>query len=230
MFFDYKNIEIRTIGYYAAVALGDTAIADQIKAGLDPHTESAKVLFETDTPTDDQRQKAKVRNFSLFYGGGSRTLVKQGIAKDFNQGRFYVAKFHEAFPCVDRLQRMMAKRIQERGYVTTMWGRHLHVQEEHKLVNAVSQGTAAEMMRDAMRKTHRWLAEHPEYEAHMVNTVHDEIQLDVPQSEIATMSVVIPQLMDHAPISEVIPIAADCEISYTSWADKAPYEEEALAA
>jgi DNA polymerase-1 len=206
-----------------AVALRDHSLAEEFISGADPHLETARGIYGRQNISDEERQVGKVMNFSMVYGGGMPTLLRQGVAKDFPEAKRLLNAFHSARPGVGRLQRLIKARIEQRGYVTTLWGRHLHVQEDHKGLNALIQGTAAELMRDAMRKTSRWFASNPDYRSHIVNAVHDELQIDARQSEVPVLVKVIPELMDHGPISEVVPVETDVEVSTTNWAEKQPW-------
>jgi DNA polymerase I len=119
-----------------------------------------------------------------------------------------------------------------RGFIKTPWGRHLRAEEfgEHKLLNKLVQGSAADLMKEALIKVDAWLASHGTEEtdlvhSHMVNVVHDEIQLDGPEAEVDMLHRAIPRLMRNDEIHEVVPILVDHEVSTTTWAEKMPYEE-----
>jgi DNA polymerase I-like protein with 3'-5' exonuclease and polymerase domains len=61
--------------------------------------------------------------------------------------------------------------------------------------------------------------------SHLVLTVHDELVIDAVEREIPTLVEAVPRLMDYGPVSEIVPIETDCEISWSTWADKSEYEE-----
>lgn len=220
LFFDYEQIELRLLAYYM-VSLGDPSMADAIKAGKDLHTESAMAALSLPTLTDEQRQVGKTLNFSMVYGGGRPTLMRQ-LGVTFPEATELLRKFHARWPGIALVQTAIESRLRERGYITTLWGRHLHPESEHKALNALVQGCAADLMRSALVKVHEHLDSNL-MASHLVLTIHDELILDAVEAEIPYLVETVPTLMDHPPVSELVPIGTDCEISRTTWADKIPY-------
>jgi DNA polymerase I-like protein with 3'-5' exonuclease and polymerase domains len=66
--------------------------------------------------------------------------------------------------------------------------------------------------------------------SHLVNNVHDEVMIDFDRKELPLLLHEVPTLMNYLPIGAVVPIRPEPDISFTTWADKVPYTEEALAA
>lgn len=224
LFFDYEQIELRLLAYYMA-SLGEPSMAQAILDGKDLHTESAMAALGLSELTDEQRQVGKTLNFSMVYGGGRPTLMRQ-LGIEFKEAGVLLRNFHGRWPGIQLVQNAITARLQERGYITTLWGRHLHPESEHKALNALVQGCAADLMRAALVKVHRHLDSNL-MASHLVLTIHDELVLDATEHEIPYLVDVVPTLMDYSPVSEVVPIGTDCEISWTTWADKEPYEKEA---
>lgn len=224
-----EQIELRLLAYYMT-SLGDPSMAQAIWDGKDLHTESAMAALGLREVTDEQRQVGKTLNFSMVYGGGRPTLMRQ-LGISFPEAGTLLRNFHARWPGIQLVQNVIAQQIEERttptepGYITTLWGRHLHPESEHKALNALVQGCAADLMRTALVKVDEHLGERL-MASHLVNQVHDEIQIDAVASEIPYLVEVVPILMDHPPVSEVVPIGTDCEISWTTWADKEPYKRE----
>ena len=223
LFFDYEQIELRLLAYYMA-SLGDPSMATAIWDGKDLHTESAMAALGVASVTDEQRQVGKTLNFSMVYGGGRPTLMRQ-LGISFQDAGALLRNFHARWPGIQLVQNTITDRLQERGYITTLWGRHLHPESEHKALNALVQGCAADLMRAALVKVHQHLDSNL-MASHLVLTIHDELVLDATASEIPYLVQVVPTLMDYPLVSEVVPIGTDCEISWTTWADKQVYERE----
>lgn len=257
LYFDYEQIELRLLAYYMAT-LGDTSMADAIWDGKDLHTESAAAALRLPGElTDEQRQVGKTLNFSMVYGGGRPTLMRQ-LGISFQEATGLLHNFHARWPGIDIVQEAIRDQILMRafgwdsatarnnwyeaarrraarelwdtalehgGYITTLWGRHLHPESEHKALNALVQGCAADLMRAALVKVHQHLGSRL-MASHLVNQVHDELQIDAIKAEIPYLVEMVPVLMDHPPVSAVVPIGTDCEISFTTWADKQPYMKE----
>lgn len=120
------------------------------------------------------------------------------------------------------LQGVIESRLANRGYIHTLYGRHLHPESPHKAINALIQGCAADIMRHALIRVHAGLEP---YKAHMVSVIHDEIIIDAPMDEVPELTQLVPTWMDCARVSETVPIYVDVEWSTTNWAEKSAYEE-----
>jgi len=219
LFFDYKAIEVRLLAYYLAAGIGDHSLATEINNGSDPHTVTAQGLYDKENVTDEERQAGKTLNFSIIYGGGTPTIMRQ-LGVPYKEARRLLNAYHTTRPGIKQLNDAISNGLR-RGYITSLYGRRLHVQEEHKALNALIQGSAADLMRDSVVKVNKLL--YAEYATHIVNIVHDEIILDATLNEIPSLVKVIPTLMGNKMVEEFVSIETDCEISWTNWADKEAY-------
>lgn len=221
-FFDYKQIEMVLLSYYMA-KLGDRSMADVLSdERTDLHTESAAAaLGISGELSDEQRQIGKVLNFSLVYGGGRPTIMRQ-LDVTWPQAGKLLAGFHRRWPGISIVQDGIKKQVESRGYITTLWGRHLHPESPHKALNALVQGCAADLMRTSLVDVHSY-ARASGWGSHLVSTIHDEVILDVCESEYDVVASEVPRLMDHPPVSAVVPVRVDVEWSTTNWAEKGPY-------
>lgn len=228
-FFDYSQIEPRLTAYYAE-KIGHPEFANQIRAGVDSYTAVAKLITGKDVVSDEERQVWKVAYLSLMYGGGVNTLQEQfgGTKKAAREMR---DTFHDNWPAVGALQDMVLRVHAKKGHITSLHGRHLHMEQygEHKLLNKLIQGSAADIMKAAIVRVHRYLKVTEGWveplQSHMVSVVHDELIFDGPAREVAQLHSVIPDLMVDATVNETIPVLVDHEVSSTSWADKVDYDE-----
>lgn len=220
LFFDYKAIEVRLLAYYLAAAIGDSSLATEINNGADPHTVTAQGLYQSERITDDQRQVGKTLNFSIIYGGGTPTIMRQ-LGVSYKEARRLLAAYHDTRPGIKRLNETISETLQVRGYIQSLYNRRLHVTEEHKALNALIQGSAADLMRDSVCRVADYLDTN--CASHIVNIVHDEIIIDADKNEISTLVNQVPLLMGNKIVSDIVIISTDCEISWTNWAEKAEY-------
>lgn len=238
LFFDYPNIELKLLAFYLE-SLGHPSMAQTFRDGADLHRRTAAGLYAVteDAVTDAQRQVAKRVNFSIVYGGGVPTLIEQGVVPDGKAAMDLLRRYHGTWPGIGwasknrnadqgTLNWYIAKRVAERGYITTLWGRHLHPASMHKAINALCQGCAADLMKWALVRVHRELRD-GNYHSHLVNVVHDELALDSLGNEIELLVEAVPHWMTDARIAGVVPITPEPDISYSTWADKRPYEGDA---
>lgn len=219
LFADYSSIEYRLLAYYVC-GLGDDSIANEFRSGLDPHTATARVLYQKEDITDEERQSGKTFNFSTIYGGGTPTIIRQ-LGCSEAEARALLHRFHEGRPGIRALQSEVSDTLRGRGFTRTPWGRHLHSHDDHRALNSLIQGSAADLLRDAMRKTHRWLSEE-EYTSHMTVSVHDELGLDCTSEEEVSILEHLPELMGNEEIEEIVPIEIEIKRSERSWADAEP--------
>lgn len=217
LFADYSSIEYRLLAYYAA-NMGFPTLANEFKNGLDPHTETAKLILEVDEVNEAGRQVGKTFNYSSLYLGGTPTIMKQ-LKIDYREARNLLDKFHEARPEIGMLDKYIRATLEGRGYVKTIAGRRLHPLQPRLALNAVIQGSAAELMRDSLRKCHSFLS-NPSVRSHMVVSVHDEIGFDCHQDEVIWLAKALPNLMGNAKIEPTVPIEIDVSYSETTWGDK----------
>jgi DNA polymerase-1 len=248
LFYDYPSIENKLLGFYLDT-LGHPSMAEAFREGLDPHILTAAGVYGRqyddllsayeagDKEADLMRQTGKRLNYSIIFGGGIPTLVAQGVAKDSKEALDLLRKYHGTWPGIGwasknrkanegTLAYHIDKRLQARGYITTLWGRHLHPHSGHVAINALCQGCAADLMKWALIQVHRYLKAH-KFQSHLVLSVHDELTLDSVEDEIPTLVKVVPDLMTFAPVEAVVPIRPEPDISWTTWADKTPYKETA---
>jgi len=220
LFFDYKAIEVRLLAYYLASAIGDYSLATEINNGSDPHAITAQGLYQRTSITDEERQVGKTLNFSIIYGGGTPTIMRQ-LGVNYKEAKRLLTAYHETRPGIKLLNNNINEILEVRGYIKSLYGRRLHILESHKALNALIQGSAADMMRAAVVNVDNCLS--AKYATHIVNIVHDEIILDADRNEIVTIVNTIPTLMGNKTVEKFVSIETDCEISHTNWADKEPY-------
>jgi DNA polymerase-1 len=138
-------------------------------------------------------------------------------------GKKLLDNFHSTRPGIKLLRQRVIQRIDDVGYITTPWGSRLHPLEDHKSLNVLIQGCAADLMRHAIREVSAY-CRIQELVSHIVNVVHDELMLDCIRGELLRLHENIPRLMNYEPLNDVIPIKTSVEIAYRSWADKELYD------
>jgi DNA polymerase-1 len=222
VFADYDQIEMRVLAYYMS-KLGDRSMADVLLAQRDLHEESARAALRIDTNrplTDDERQVGKTLNFSLVYGGGRPTIVRQ-LDVSYGEATKLLQNFHGRWPGINRLMLGLKEAMDTRGYLKTIAGARLHPPKEHTYINAVVQSSAAECMRTALRQCHSLLNYH-QMKSHLVCVVHDELVFDVLNEEKDSLIASLPVWMTNKTIATEVPVTISIEQSSTNWAEKEP--------
>jgi DNA polymerase-1 len=193
---DYSQIELRIMAHLS----GDEGLLSAFRNGLDVHRATAAEVFEAslDEVTAEQRRKAKAINFGLIYG-----MSAFGLARQLHLGRHeaqdYIDLYFERYPGVKAYMEDTRALAHELGYVETLFGRRLYLPEinarnkmrvqaaERTAINAPMQGTAADIIKRAMLRVDRWLTD-TDADARMIMQVHDELVLEVRQSQLEVVT------------------------------------------
>lgn len=206
---DLSNIEMRLFAAYA----GEGALLRAVQAGEDLHALTAKKLGLQDRKraggyVESARQLGKTYNFSRIYGGGLRTIRRQ-FRCTMDEARLYKRRFDEAYPEVVNLQHIIDYRLQDRGYIKSLWGRRFRVdqRDSFKAVNYLVQGTAADLLKQSLIRLHA-------DGVPVVGLVHDEVLALVPEDEAEdTRDLIIKRLTEHDDrLDGVVPLAAEGDI------------------
>jgi DNA polymerase-1 len=203
---DYSQIELRIMAHLSE----DPSLLRAFAAGEDIHRATASEVFgvETAAVTIDQRRSAKAINFGLIYG-----MSAFGLARQLNIGRKQAAEYIELYfaryPGVQNYMNNIRHSASENGYVETAYGRRLYLPEinarngmlrqaaERTAINAPMQGTAADIIKLAMINVDNWL-QNSDLKSRMVMQVHDELVLEVPESELEEIKEGLRGLMESA--------------------------------
>ncbi len=189
---DYSQIELRIMAHLSQ----DKGLLDAFAHGEDVHRATAAEVFKVprDSVSSDQRRSAKAINFGLIYGMSAFGLAKQlGIAR--KDAARYIEHYFETYPGVQNYMDEIRSSAAENGYVETLRGRRLYLPEiksrnamrrqaaERTAINAPMQGTAADIIKQAMIDVDNWL-QSSELEARMIMQVHDELVFEVRESDL----------------------------------------------
>ncbi|MBM3344394.1 MAG: DNA polymerase I, partial [Betaproteobacteria bacterium] len=202
---DYSQIELRIMAHISR----DENLLKAFAAGEDIHRATASEIFGA-TPVDvsgEQRRYAKVINFGLIYGMSAFGLARQ-LGLERGAAQQYMERYFQRYPGVEAYMRGTREAARDKGYVETVFGRRLWLPEiksanparrqgaERAAINAPMQGTAADLIKMAMIAVQHWLA-HEQLAAKLVMQVHDELVLEVPDSECAKVRQHLPGLMNN---------------------------------
>lgn len=217
---DYQAMEMRLLAFYIHEALKDETLAEYFRKDKDPHTETAANLFHISPGqvTKEQRTVGKTLNFSIIYGGGRPTIKKQ-LHVDDREAAYLLKTYHDKYPAIKQLRQLLSSSWQNRGYIQTLWGRRLQPDSEHKLLNALIQGSAAEITKHALVRLREFRAD---LKSHFVLMVHDDILWDCKLDEVTRLYHNVPDLMKYDRVDSVVPLATSFSMTEPgeSWATK----------
>jgi DNA polymerase I len=203
---DYSQIELRVM----ASLSGDVAMVEAFQRDLDIHQATAARVYGValDEVLPAMRSTAKMVNFGIIYGISAFGLAQRlGIPRQ-EAGQIIESYFRQYPGVKDYIEREI-KEARSRGWVATLTGRRRYLRDinssnqtirsatERIAINAPIQGTAADMIKLAMIKTHAALRE-ARYETRMLLQVHDELLFEVPHEELDAVTPLIEKCMKEA--------------------------------
>jgi len=189
---DYSQIELRIMAHLSQ----DKRLIAAFENGEDVHSATAAEVFDAapELVSKEQRRAAKAINFGLIYGMSAFGLAKQlGISR--HQAQSYVDLYFERYPGVRNYMDETRELAHEQGYVETLLGRRLYLHEinsrnaqrrqyaERTAINAPMQGTAADIIKQAMISIDDWLY-NSKTSTRMIMQVHDELVFECHQDQL----------------------------------------------
>jgi DNA polymerase-1 len=218
---DYSQIELRIMAHLSQ----DNGMLDAFANNEDIHRATAAEIFgvERENVDNEQRRYAKVINFGLIYGMSAFGLA-QNLNIERSAAQSYIERYFARYPGVREYMQNTREIAKQQGYVETYFGRRLWVPEinspngmrragaERAAINAPMQGTAADLIKLAMIAVDKWLKDE-KLQSKLIMQVHDELVLEVPESELALVKQRLPELMQHVAKLDV-PLLAEVGVGH----------------
>ncbi len=222
---DYSQIELRILAHVS----GEPKLREAFARGEDIHTATAAEVLgkEPAVLTKDERAVAKMINFGIVYG-----ISAFGLSENLDipkaEAQAYIDAYLARFPLVQEFIARTIAQAGEDGYATSLLGRRRPVPElramnrqtrgfgERVAVNFVMQGSNADIIKVAMVAIHDRLRAEGRG-ARLVLQVHDELLLEVPETEVSKVREVVREEMVGAyPLDP--PLAVDIGLG-DDWAE-----------
>ncbi len=193
---DYSQVELRIMAHLSQ----DPGLLKAFTSDEDVHKATAADVFNIPLAdvSADQRRSAKAINFGLIYGMSAFGLANQiGVSR--GEAQEYVDRYFEKYPGVRKFMDETQALADEKGYVETLFGRRLYLPDIHAgngmlrraaqrtAINAPMQGTAADIIKQAMIDVHHWLCQ-TDLQARMVLQVHDELVFEVAEDDVELLA------------------------------------------
>jgi DNA polymerase-1 len=204
--FDYSQIELRIMAHLS----DDAGLLAAFGSGQDVHRATAAEVFAVPLAqvSSEQRRAAKAINFGLMYGMSAFGLARQlGIGR--NEAAEYISLYFIRYPGVRAYMDETRAQAKSDGYVETVFGRRLYLNEingrnaaqragaERAAINAPMQGTAADIIKRAMIDVAGWIKGHRR-QALMLMQVHDELVFEADVEFVPRMLAEIKTRMEAA--------------------------------
>ena len=230
--FDFSQIELRVGAFYCR----DPLMMDTYRSGGDIHASTTSVIFgvsmaaaqDKDNPNYKERRTiAKNVNFGTFYGlfprGLQKTLkFKAGLDKTVEECAEIIDNLKTGYPGLTTWQEETIRQARLDGYSETSFGRRRYLPNimhddwgkrsfaERCALNTPIQGTAAEILKLAMRELIRELKDRPYIRP--ILQIHDELLFEVDEGHEQEAVELIRKAMERRPFPSFdIPIIAEGE-------------------
>ncbi len=191
---DYAQMEMRILASLA----NDAKLREFFRGGRDIHREVYAYWKKRpiESVTAEEREIAKRVVYALMYGMGPGALM--GVLKcTVSDARTFLSSFLSSFPQVRTWMDQVAAAAERNGYCTTISGRRRLLpadQARHLAVNSIVQGSAADIMKQALIELHRRIVG---TEVLLVSTVHDEVVLEVRADLTEQMRATVTSVMEN---------------------------------
>ncbi len=211
---DYSQVELRVL----ADMSGDKELSRAFHNDEDVHEYTARLIFQSEKISPEQRKIAKTINFGVVYGqtafGLSKTLkISPKEAKEF------IDKYFDRYSGIKKFLDSVVEESRQKGLVTTKLGRRrflpqinssnrmVREMEERAAINTPVQGTAADMIKIAMVNIYRRLKEE-KLKSKMILQVHDELVFNVAIKEEEVIKKLVKTEMEGA-LKLSVPLKVD---------------------
>lgn len=212
---DLAGIEYRV----AADLSQDVYMIDAFQKNQDLHEEAAKIIFNIDRPTKEQRDLAKSAGFGKIYGAGAAKIAHSS-GTSIHAAEELIRKYDDSFSGLSswsQAQIEMAKEQIESGIepqLTTIYGRRLYldVERPYVAVNYQIQSAARDILVDWMFK-----ADDAGLLDGLLAVVHDELVLQTAPEDAIEVANILEKLATEVDVLSHVPIVAESKTGSRSW-------------
>ena len=192
---DYSQIEMRIMAHLSE----DAGLIEAFQGGEDLHRFVGARIFDVapDDVTPLMRTKVKAMSYGLAYGLSAYGLAQQ-LAISPSEAKDLMTEYFRRFGNVRDYLRTVVEKAKQDGFTETLFGRRrpfpdlsspnriIREAAERQALNAPIQGTAADIIKIAMRD----ISQHIDtagLRSRMVLQVHDELVFEVMKGERAEL-------------------------------------------
>lgn len=222
---DYSQVELRILACIAK----DELLLESFRHGQDVHARTAAEVFGVplEEVSSEMRSRAKAVNFGIVYGISDFGLAKQ-LQVSRKEAAGYIESYLTRYAGVKKYMDDMIQLAREQGYVSTLMGRRRYLPDirhsnfnlrsfaERTAINTPIQGTAADIMKKAMIDV-QFALEAAKCQSRILLQVHDELVLEVVESEKEQVAELVRSAMENA-VQLDIPLLADVNFG-RNWAE-----------
>ncbi len=222
---DYSAMELRVLSHIAKE--GSMQLA--FNKGADLHSYTAKLLFNKEDITKEERQIAKTVSFLIVYGGGAFNL-SETMGIPMRKAEKIIKDYENVYPGIFSYMEFVNNFVKRNGYAYSIFGRKRNLSDvqskDRKVVNrALRQGlnftiqsAASDILLTSLLGASQRFKE-AGLQARPVATVHDSIEVVCPQEEVKeTLTILYDEMVNYPLIKKIfnihfdVPLAIDAEV------------------
>ncbi|EKD26986.1 MAG: hypothetical protein ACD_79C00944G0001 [uncultured bacterium] len=208
---DYSQIELRILAHLS----GDPVMIEAFESKKDIHQETAARVFNLPLKevTQEHRSKAKAVNFGVVYGMGAFKL-SQDTGMQIKEAQMFIENYFNVYKGVRMYIEHEIEKVKRTQMTRNLFGRmralpdinsergDKRVLAEHMAVNTPIQGTAADLIKNAMIRIQNKINE-LKLHTRMVLQIHDELLFEVPEKELEQVKKMVKWEMENAMLLRV---------------------------
>ena len=217
---DYSQIELRILAHLA----NEEILINAFQQNDDIHSLTARLIFEKEEISPDERRVGKTINFGIIYGMGPRKLARStGVSTE--EAKDFLIKYKKRYAKVFTFLELQQRLSLSKGYVETIFGRkrefkfdknglgrllgkdpyEIDLQSARKAgmealsllaaANAPIQGSSADIIKVAMVQLNKKFIE-MSVPAKMLLQVHDELLFEAEPNSLEETTKLIKETME----------------------------------
>ncbi len=215
---DYSQIELMMLANISQ----DPVLLNIYKTGEDVHDKTASRIYGPNY-TSVQRTMGKTVTFGIPYGRGEKSIARQ-FQIPLLEARKMIKGWHNSYPVASNWMKEEKKRVRGGEIIESLWGRRRrfglvtkknqnHIEGE--IVNFHMAPDASDCL---LKSAINLRSKLKKYSSHIVNLVHDEMEIEVPIKYEEEVAKLMQFEMEKVPkmIGIKIPFKADVSVG-THW-------------
>ncbi len=232
---DYSQIELRILAHLA----NEEILINAFHKNDDIHSLTARLIFEKEEISSDERRVGKTINFGVIYGMGIKKFARStGVSTP--EAKEFLIKYKERYSKIFKFLELQERLALSKGYVKTIFGRKrefkfdknglgrligkdpyeidlqsarragMEAQSLRAAANAPIQGSSADIIKIAMVQLNKKFIE-MNVPAKMLLQVHDELLFEVEPDSLEITTKLVKKTMEDC-VKLNVPLLVDIGI------------------
>lgn len=224
---DYSQIEVWLFAFMS----GEKRMQKLLMEGYDFHTATGQLAF-SGYPDYAERKEyyrkcAKLIMFCILYGGGAAVLMDLIDSDSQAEAKEFLTIYKAKFPGIQKYMDEIIEEANSVGELRNVFGRHYRFDPGfgYRGVNYMIQGTASEVLKNAMINVDTYLETTWNGRAYIINTIHDELCIEVPLKihrdvclrDILIAGIIKEMQRDSAKVGVPVALPVDIKFVFSRW-------------